>query len=113
MKGKLHKLIVRPAMLYGLETVPVTKSQEKKLEVAEMRMMRYEVGVTRLDKIRNENITEVLGIKRYSEKIRECRWTDSIRDDMRSVGLREEDALDRKMWKRWIRTGDPAQGTSQ
>ncbi|XP_063590671.1 uncharacterized protein LOC134767573 [Penaeus indicus] len=41
VKGKLHRLMVRPAMLYGLETVPLTKSQEGKLEVAEMRMMRF------------------------------------------------------------------------
>ncbi|XP_063602922.1 uncharacterized protein LOC134778916 [Penaeus indicus] len=62
VKGKLHKLMVIPAMLYGLETL--TKSQERKLEVAEMRMMRYEVGVTRLDKIRNETTREILGIER-------------------------------------------------
>ncbi|XP_063600640.1 uncharacterized protein LOC134776817 [Penaeus indicus] len=73
VKGKLHKLMVRPAMLYGLETVPLTKSQEGELEVAEMRMMRYEVGVTRLDKIKNETTREILGIERYGEKIRESR----------------------------------------
>ncbi|XP_063613159.1 uncharacterized protein LOC134786487 [Penaeus indicus] len=73
VKGKLHKLMIRPAMLYGLETVPLTKSQERELEVAEMRMMRYEVGVTRLDKIKNETTREILGIERYGEKIRESR----------------------------------------
>ena len=25
VKGKIHKMIVQPAMLYGMETVPVTK----------------------------------------------------------------------------------------
>ncbi|XP_063590605.1 uncharacterized protein LOC134767524 [Penaeus indicus] len=46
---------------------------ERKLEVAEMRVMRYEVGVTRLAKIKNETTREILGIERYSEKIRESR----------------------------------------
>ncbi|XP_063587918.1 uncharacterized protein LOC134765304 [Penaeus indicus] len=73
VKGELHKLKVRPAILYGLETVPLTKSQERKLEVAEMRMMRYEVGVTRSDKIKNETTREILGIERYGEKNRESR----------------------------------------
>ena len=38
MKGKIHKMIVQPAMLCGMETVPVTSSQVKKLEVTEMKM---------------------------------------------------------------------------
>ena len=38
VKGKIHKMIVQPAMLCGMETVPVTSSQVKKLEVTEMKM---------------------------------------------------------------------------
>ena len=37
---KLHKMIVQPAMLYGIKTVPMTRSQVKKLEVTEMKMSR-------------------------------------------------------------------------
>ena len=33
-KGKFYKMVVRPAMLYGLETVPLTKKQEAELAVA-------------------------------------------------------------------------------
>ena len=40
----------------GAETLPTTKSQEKTLEVNEMRMLRWMCGVTRRDKIRNEHI---------------------------------------------------------
>ena len=40
MKGKIHKMIIQPAMLYGMETVPVTSSHMKKLEVTEMKMCR-------------------------------------------------------------------------
>ena len=29
VKGKIHKMIVQPAMLYGMETVPVTSSHVK------------------------------------------------------------------------------------
>ena len=38
VKGKIHKTIVQPDMLYGMETVPVTRSLVKKLEVTEMKM---------------------------------------------------------------------------
>ncbi|TRY54630.1 hypothetical protein DNTS_001611 [Danionella cerebrum] len=47
---------LRPAMIYGLETVAVRKGQEAELEVAEMRMLRFSLGVKRMDKIRNEHI---------------------------------------------------------
>ena len=36
-KGKVYKTVVRPAMLYGLETVPLTKEQEAELAVAELK----------------------------------------------------------------------------
>ena len=49
--------MVRPAMVYGLETVAVIKKQvELEMEVAEMKMLRFAMGVTRKDKIRNEHI---------------------------------------------------------
>ena len=54
VKGKLYKVAVRPAMLYGLEAVARTKRQEAEMEVAELKMLRFSLGVTRMDKIRNE-----------------------------------------------------------
>ena len=56
MKGKIHKMIVQPAMLYGMESVPVTSSHVKKLEVTEMKMCRWACGHTLRDHVRNENI---------------------------------------------------------
>ena len=56
VKGKLHKVVVRPAMLYSTETLAVTQRMKKKLEVAEMRMLRFERGNTRLDKVKNEEV---------------------------------------------------------
>ena len=44
VKGKINKMIVQPAMLYGMETVPVTSSHVKKLEVTEMKMCRWACG---------------------------------------------------------------------
>ncbi len=38
VKGKIHKTIVQPAMLYGTEPVPATSSHVKKLEMTEMKM---------------------------------------------------------------------------
>ncbi len=35
-RWQVHKVAVRPAMLYGLETVALTKRQEAEMEVAEL-----------------------------------------------------------------------------
>ena len=48
MKGKMYKVAVRPAMLYGLESVALTKRQEAEMEVAELKMLRCSLGVTKL-----------------------------------------------------------------
>ena len=52
-KVKVYKREARPAMMYGAEIWAVKKVQEKKLDVAEMRMLRWVCGVTKLDRIRN------------------------------------------------------------
>ena len=54
VNGKVYKVAVRPAMLNGLETVALTKRQEAEMEVAALKMLRFSLGVTRMDKIRNE-----------------------------------------------------------
>ena len=51
IKGKVYRTVVRPALMYGAETWALKKAQEKKLEVAEMIMLRWMCGVTKLDTI--------------------------------------------------------------
>ena len=47
VKGKVYSSMVRPAMVYGLETVAVTKKQVEEMEVAEMKILRFAKGVTK------------------------------------------------------------------
>lgn len=39
VKGKIYKMVVKPAMMYDVEMVALTKSQEA--EVAELEMLRF------------------------------------------------------------------------
>ena len=81
VKGKVYKVPVRPAMLYGLETVALTKRQEAEMEVAELKMLRFSLGVTRMDKIRNEYIRGTAQVGKFGEKTREARlgWYGHLR----------------------------------
>ena len=73
VKGKVFHTVVRPAMMYGAETWAVKKAQEKKLDVAEMRMLRWMCGVTKLDRIRNERIRGTTKVGEISKKVQESR----------------------------------------
>ena len=73
VNGKLYKTVVRQTMMYGAETWAVKKAQEKKLDVAEMRMLRWMSGVTKLDRIRNERIRGTTKEGEISKKVLESR----------------------------------------
>ncbi|KAK3533076.1 hypothetical protein QTP70_006575 [Hemibagrus guttatus] len=92
IKGKVYRTVVRPAMLYGLETVSLRKRQESELEVAELKMLRFSLGVTRLDRIRNEYIRGTAHVGRLGDKVREARlrW-------FRHVQRRESEYIGRRM----------------
>ena len=47
VNGKVYSSVVIPAMVYGLETVAVTKKQVEEMEVAKMKMLRFAMGETR------------------------------------------------------------------
>ena len=59
VKGNIHKMVVQPAMLYGMETVPVSSSHAKTLEVTDMKMCRRACGHTLRDHVRNDTVTSV------------------------------------------------------
>ncbi|KAI5608354.1 hypothetical protein C0J50_6825, partial [Silurus asotus] len=62
--------------LYGLETMALSKRQEVELEVAEMKMLRFSLGVTTMDRIRNEFIRGTAHVGRFGDEEREAklRW---------------------------------------
>ena len=72
VKGKVYSSMVRPAMVYRLETVAVTKKQVE-MEVTEMKMLRFAMGVTTKDKIKNEYIKSTVKVERLGMKMREGR----------------------------------------
>ena len=87
VKRKVYSLVVRPAMVYGLETVAVTKKQVEEMKVIEIRMLKFAMGVTRKDEIRNEYIRDTVKVERLGMKMKESRWYGHVmRRDREYVG---------------------------
>ena len=70
--------------MHGMETVALTARQVKPIEVAELRKVRWALGVTREDRIRNEYTRGKAKIANVGDKLMEARlrwlWT---RDEKR------------------------------
>ncbi|XP_037777065.1 uncharacterized protein LOC119574049 [Penaeus monodon] len=69
------------------------KAQERKLEVTEMKMLRWGLGLTRRDLIRNEVVLKKVGVNGLHDQLRESRlrWRGHVmRKEMGSVGRRVE-----------------------
>ena len=81
LKGNVYEPVVRPALLYGAETRATTRGQEARLEVNEMRMLRWMCGVTRRDTILNEHTRWTTRVGQASTKITEKRlkWYGHVR----------------------------------
>ena len=89
IKVKVYSSVVKPAMVYKLETVAVTMKQVEEMEVTEMKMLRFAMGVMRKDKIRNEYIRGAAKVERLGMKMREgrLRWYGRVmRRDQDYVG---------------------------
>ncbi|KAL3533386.1 hypothetical protein ACH5RR_006907 [Cinchona calisaya] len=73
LKGKFYRTVIRPAILYESECWVVNHTHKQKMRVAEMQMLRWMCGYTKMDKIRNEHICEKIGVASIDEKMRETR----------------------------------------
>ncbi|EYC36135.1 hypothetical protein Y032_0930g3094 [Ancylostoma ceylanicum] len=92
-KSKVYRAVVRSVALYGAECWPATKQVERRLSAMETKILRWTAGVTRADRIRNENIRERFGIAPIADKLRETRlrWYGHVlranEDTVCKVGL--------------------------
>ena len=75
-KGKFYRTAIRPAMLYGAECWSTKRRHVQQLSVAEMRMLRWICGHTRMNRVRNDVIHDRLGVAPIKEKLAQhrLRW---------------------------------------
>ena len=93
IKGKVYRTVVR-LMLYGGQTLLAKEAHENKLDFAEMEMLQFVCGVTKLDGIRNERIRGTTKVWEILTKVQERRlrwyWHSARRISYTSPGCVKE-----------------------
>jgi hypothetical protein len=71
---KIYNTLVLPTFLYGLENWTLTASQRRRIEAAEMKLLRPLAGYTLYNHKTNDSIPRELRTKSILDKIDEYRW---------------------------------------
>ncbi|XP_068250771.1 uncharacterized protein [Palaemon carinicauda] len=125
LKSKIQRQVVRPTIPYSSETWATKRRDENRIDVTEMRMLRWQCGLTEKDKLNNKRVRGTFKVAPALTMVREhikrrqadhpmrkmmdmllqsgrrvgrtkLRWIDCVKRDMRELVLREEDVLDRR-----------------
>jgi hypothetical protein len=80
LKDKFYRNAIQPTMLYGAECWSIKRRHVQQLSVAEMCMLRWICSHTRRDRVRNDDIHEILGVAPVEEKLIQyrLRWFEHI-----------------------------------
>lgn len=62
LKGKFYMVVVKPTLLIWAECLPVKNTHTLKMNVAEMRMLKWLCGHARRDMIKNEVLRCKVGL---------------------------------------------------
>ena len=75
-KLRIHNITAKAALKFGSEAWVLRKREKQRLEAAQMKFLRHLLGITKLDKEKNQCIREKTGaqkivkeIKQYQEKL--------------------------------------------
>ena len=121
LKGKVLGACVTPAMLYGLETLPVSEKHQHRLQVREHNWVRRIAGVKRVDRWRMGELREEVGIQKcligrlvksrvkwagHVERMKEDRLPRMVyvHQERRKRGrprMRWRDCIERRSWRTW------------
>ena len=102
LKGKFYKTAIRHFLLYGTECWANKKQHIQKISVTEVRMLRWMCGKTRMDKVRNEDIRNLVGIALIKNKMREnrLRWFGHIGRRPMDASVRRVENIDIEQGKK-------------
>ena len=79
-KLRIHNMTARAALKFGSEVWVLKKRDEQRLEAAQMKFLRHLLGITKLDKEKNQSIREKTGAQSIVEEIKQYqqKWLQHV-----------------------------------
>ena len=72
-KLRIHNITANAALKFGSEVSVLKKREEQRLEVAQMNLLRHLLGITKLDKEKNQCIRQKTGAQNIVKEIKQHR----------------------------------------
>ena len=69
-KLRIHNITAKAALKFGSEALVLKKREEQRLEAAQMKFLRHLLGITKLDKEKNQFIREKTGTQSIVKEIK-------------------------------------------
>ncbi|GKB62668.1 hypothetical protein Tco_0918854 [Tanacetum coccineum] len=95
LNGKFYRVAIRPTMIYGSMCWSITKAQANRVEVAELRMLRWTYGKSMVDMISNRVFRAKLNVDSIIDKMRErrLRWFGHLKRRPQTAPVRRVEAM--------------------
>jgi len=79
-KLRIHNITTKAALKFGSEVLVLKKREEQRLEEAQMKFLRHLLGITKLDKEKNQRIRGKTGAQNIVEEIKQYqkKWLQHI-----------------------------------
>jgi len=109
-KLRIHNITAKAALKFGSEAWVLRKREEQRLEAAQMKYLRHLLGITKLDKEKDQCIREKTGaqnivkeIKQYQKNwLQHVQWMDTNRIPKQALRYRPKGRRNiRRPKKRW------------
>ena len=92
LKILIYQSVIRPTLLYGCETWPMSVKDERRTATTEMTMVRWAMGVGLLEHRRNEEILEEVKVEQIATVMRKRRleWFGHVKRRDKTENSRAE-----------------------
>ena len=79
-KLRIHSIADKAALKFGSEAWVLQKREEQRLEAEQMKFLRHLLGITKLDKGKNQHIRQNMGTKNIVKEIKQYqeKWLQHI-----------------------------------